>query len=264
MLQVTPLSLLHQHHMIMGQDTCEAARLRPLSVIYPALVHCSGTSIVYLCSSALLRAATRTPPWPPGALTDVMTSRGDANWEPPVQAFMTWLQRPRVTGAQDASLGLEDFVPISEITRHLRRYGLLRELLSCLLPQEDVREVGSMILSNYTIVFAILVHIGRPRQIVNFLPHDMLCDTKLPFEHRPSQFPLDPFDDDRNSFFGHFQAVQPRFCPKNLIRGTLNVRDEQRMPFLEKSFIGRGASAKVYKIKVHADYDHMKKEDGSV
>lgn len=192
----------------------------------------------------------------------------DANWEPPVQAFCDWLKKDRVTGSQDDHEELQDFVPSGEVAAYLKGNGVLKDILAALYPSQDHRDSAKEIVNRFSKVFAILISIGYGGQILNFLPHDSLSDGRLPFETRPLKFPRDPYETDHygpGSFFGRFQAEQPRFCAQIMAAGAFSsIEPQQRMPFLEKTLVGRGGSAHVFRIKVHADHDQLKRRNAQV
>jgi hypothetical protein len=65
--------------------------------------------------------------------------------------------------------------------------------------------------------------------------------------------------------FESFQASQARFCAPTLAEGCYYDFDEDDiLPYLEKQLIGGGSVAKVYRVKVHASHDFMRRLDAHV
>ena len=159
---------------------------------------------------------------------------------PDVQAFYTWINNPRVASCQDDdTAGLDDFIPAGEVQAYLREDpSRLTSVLTALFRSEDSlwRGRASEIINHYSVVFAILVSIDYGEYILNFLPHETLCDEKLPFEARPQKFPKGPSDS--VELFDRFQKAQMRFCAVKFHRNSKHEFDGSRpLPFLSKELI---------------------------
>lgn len=193
-----------------------------------------------------------------------MASGSHATYYPCVQEFRTWLDEYLKTGSQDDSDDSKEFVPSSEIKKQLRPRGFLKEMLSGFC-QGDLSAEASDIIKRYSTVFAILVFIGQPHHILHFLHYDSLCDTKLPFGPHTLHFPKSEDDRGPNSLLRRFRDAQPPFCAKTLNERSKPTFDyEDRLPFLDKIYLNSGGSARVYKIRIHSDYDNLQPRGGSV
>lgn len=186
-----------------------------------------------------------------------------ANWRQPLQDFQAWIWRERVTGSQDDyTAGLEDFIPAGEVAAYLRQPGKLTGILTALFGDNRDHIDPRQLLNRYSVVFAILVSIDHGQYIGNFTPHDALCDARLPFTERPKRFPLD--QGSSNLFYERFATAQARFCAPKFTEGHCEFEAEERLPFLEKEFIDDGGSAKVYRVKLHAEHDLIHRPQSSV
>ena len=162
----------------------------------------------------------------------------------------------------DYTAGLDDFVPAGEVEAYLRQPGKLREILSALFKNGGDEIDARQLITRYSVVFAILVSIDCGAYIGTFLPHDALCDARLPFHERPKRFPSGQGVSD--ALFDKFQTAQARFCAPKFTEGHHNFERDERLPFLEKKFIGEGGSAKVYRVKVHAKHDLLDRPETPV
>jgi hypothetical protein len=182
-------------------------------------------------------------------------SNREPTHSPAVEAFYAWIKNPRV--AIDLDNDLDDFIPAGEVEAYFREDPpRLVAILTALFGSEDARWRGRAreIATRYSVVFAILISIGHGEYILNFLPHESLCDKKLPFETRPTKFPWAPSDS--VELFDRFQEAQSRFCAVKFERNTTpEFDDSQPMPYLSKELLDEGGSAKVYKVQIHASHD---------
>lgn len=104
------------------------------------------------------------------------------------------------------------------------------------------------------LVFAILLCLGQGRYITNFIRHADLQDRRLPFVHRPEEFP----HFDNVDFFESFREVQWKWCaPEMTMFNDQEFRDEDILPFKSKTWIHGGMSAAVHKVEIHPDYDGL-------
>lgn len=187
-------------------------------------------------------------------------ARRQPTYHPAVQAFYAWIKDPGVTITQGKDTPpLDDFVPAGEVQAYFRKDpSRLTGVLNALFGSEDSRWRGHAheIVDHYSVVFAILVSIGYGEYILNFLPHETLCDDKLPFEVRPTKFPWAHLDSDE--MFDRFQKAQLRFCAVRFHRNSTHEFDDSRpLPFRSKELIGEGGSAKVYKVEIHGSHDML-------
>jgi hypothetical protein len=184
------------------------------------------------------------------------------NWRQPLHEFKKWIWRERVPGSQsDYTVGLDDFVPAGEVEEYLRQPSKLREILSALFKEGGDDIDARRLVTHYSVVFAILVSIDYGAYIGNFLHHDSLRDTRLPFAERPRRFPDEGVPD---GFFKQFQDEQARFCAPKFDEGHHEFEKDEPLPFLEKKLVGSGGSAKVYRVKLHAKHDLLSRPESPV
>jgi hypothetical protein len=192
-----------------------------------------------------------------------MSHEPQATWKRPLQEFKTWIRRERVTASQgECTTDLEDFVPAGEVEAYLSESGRLRAIIAALFPNGYDDTETRKIKRSYSIVLAILVSIDHGEYIDNFLPYDFLCDTRLPFTERPRKFPIGRGTPD--TLFERFQRAQVRFCAAKFTRGHHIFEAEERLPFLERTFVGQGGSAKVYRVKIHTEHDSLREPPSQV
>ena len=202
-----------------------------------------------------------------------------------LRKFSEWLSFPRVKHT-----GIKDFVPDGEIDAYLRRdHTGLKEILAVLFPNESDRPSADHILQFCLLVFAILVSSGDGDWIGMFLKHKPLYDSSLPFRMDGTESEIDdavqmtytvplahaPFDTSLTgaatsrssdgfprSLFERFRASQARFCAPKFTEGhSYRFDADTILPYLERQLIGEGGGAEVYRVKVHANHDFMRRLD---
>ncbi|KAI9713239.1 MAG: hypothetical protein M1820_001225 [Bogoriella megaspora] len=142
---------------------------------------------------------------------------------------------------------LDFFIPEEKLLEYFRKrlqwilIGLRREDLD--LEEETIQ-------NGYLKVFAILLRIDEPRAIAQFLPHESLNDTHLPFETRPKLFPELPGHSDR--LWVAFNESQWIFCAPKITYNERRVwHERQPLPVISKEQLSSGNSAKTFKIRIH-------------
>lgn len=204
-----------------------------------------------------------------------------------LQAYLAWISQPRLENT-----GVDDFVPAGEVEVYLRHHAALEDMLLTLFPNTSDRPSARQILQTHSTVFTVLISCGKGDWINVFLKHESLCDNNLPFRMQvtgsqtedllretykipaasapvsklstesTSSRSLDEFF--RNSF-ERFQASQARFCAPFLTEGyCYEFQEDDILPYLEKQLIGEGGGAKVYRVKVHASHDSMRRLNAHV
>jgi hypothetical protein len=141
------------------------------------------------------------------------------------------------------------FMPTNEIDNYLDK-GTIKRLLRISKASAN----PDMILNKYKRVFCILLTLERAKLIDYFYQYDELEDAKLPFHVRPSNFPLGKSEDD---LWKLFSDTQWYFCAQVMLDkcpGRI-YPDNALLPITEKVEIGKGGSAKIYKIEVHEAYN---------
>ena len=208
-------------------------------------------------------------------------------WLDSLQAFLAWISRPRLENTD-----VDDFVPAGEVDAYLRQNAALEDMLRALFPNANDRPKASQILQNHSLVFTVLISCGKGDWINVFLKHGSLCDRNLPFRMHVTKDQIDDplrmtykiptasapvstlttestssrsLDEFFTNSFESFQASQARFCAPTLAEGCYYDFDEDDiLPYLEKQLIGEGSVAKVYRVKVHASHDFMRRLDAHV
>jgi hypothetical protein len=220
-----------------------------------------------------------------GSPEDSATTR--SNRMNALQMYLSWISRPRVD-----STDVDDFVPAGEVDGYLRHRSALEDIFDDVFPSASDRPSAGQILQDYPLVFTILLSSGMGAWIGVFLKHESLCDSNLPFRINATSSRTDetyrktytvplasaslsPSSLERaasrslnglpSSLFETFQATQARICAPKLTEGCCYEFDaDEILPYLEKQPIGEGGGAKVYRVKVHANHDFMRRLDNNV
>ena len=185
------------------------------------------------------------------------TSQSDHFME--IQDFHQWINRARVPGICNSQASFASyFVPKSVLREHFQHPYYAKKLLAALYPDVECRVDPEQILP-YSKVFAILLLIGNGKYIQHFVQHDELQDHYLPFEHQPTSFPTATADPD---FFKNFCQKQWQFCPPKFNdKMKKHFKADCVLPIVKEERIAEGASAKVYKICLHKEYNYLHRED---
>ncbi|KKY16055.1 putative protein kinase domain-containing protein [Diplodia seriata] len=174
------------------------------------------------------------------------------------QEFHEWIesQRMRGFGAPDLTTNSRSvYVPQQRIDEYFEAGRNVGEILYRLNPDGNLKTYQSTIVKDYSRVLCILLLLGQGHQIEIFVRHTSLCDTRLPFEHKPAHFPV---DDDGVDFFERFKEVQWQFCAQPLTYNMdLVYEDAHILPIITKDPIGTGGSAQIFKITLHQAYDEL-------
>ncbi|KAL0261745.1 hypothetical protein SLS55_003175 [Diplodia seriata] len=138
----------------------------------------------------------------------------------------------------------------SEELRKTVSLGALQFFMSITIPLMLLTFLACLILNKYRKVFCILLSIGKGQFIENFIPHESLNDSKLPFQAQPADFPqsteslLEQFRDAQwmfNAVF--FEPYRTHLC----------LSPQHILPILKIEDIkgGEGHSAVVRKVVLH-------------
>ncbi|KAH7063887.1 hypothetical protein BKA63DRAFT_428685 [Paraphoma chrysanthemicola] len=139
------------------------------------------------------------------------------------------------------------FVPKLALREYLTRERVKKLLLiSCThsLRWEEVR-------NKYLAVFVILLSIEQETYIANFLQHNYLADTHLPF-HDPSAWP-----EQCRKFFKDFDQIQWQYCAQSLEPDDLHdkVLDPRIVVPLISQHVFKSGDSKTSKVEVQPDYN---------
>jgi len=182
----------------------------------------------------------------------------DPNHSPRVQQFRRWIGEHCSAGYSGSKLDRESkFVPYTALTEYFDDRRKLRWLIEALFPHsDDPLEADTVVDEGYLRVFATLVTIDRGAYIEEFVRHETLRDDKFPLESRPHDWPR---TSERNDFWEDFKAAQWKFFPYTFGRNLSDKRISPKMilPIIESEHLKDGGSSSIYKIKIHAEYDHL-------
>ena len=175
-----------------------------------------------------------------------------------VQALLQWIaepstRRPGLGGAGHATP--RHFIAPSVVKEYLGAGRRVEELLVSIFGKEASNIIDANAIRNhYGRTLAILLLIGEGGMIKHFVRHTGLRDHRLPYRSRPPNFPLS-ID---TSFFDRFFKEQWQFCPAVLeYNMDLDFSGEDIIPLVEKTPIGHGGNAVIYKIKIDGEHNKL-------
>jgi hypothetical protein len=183
---------------------------------------------------------------------------------PAIQAFIVWVNQNSCPGLiNPSSKECPRFLPTAPLKRYFTQnnYHNLKILLRAVFPEEDRPPVlVNKVAEKCSKVFCTLLLIGKARFIKQFLQHDHLQDGgNLPFDVKfpPDNFPSCPTDSDSSEFLRRFCDTQWLVCaPEIDFQVDRTFKPDRILPIIEKKELdGGGTSAKLYKIKLHPDYN---------
>lgn len=183
---------------------------------------------------------------------------------PSIQQFFSWANRERkysrISPDSDERIPFNSIPPIEAYFKE-KNHEKLNAILIALFESDAPPGIAEVIVKDYVAVFSILVYIGKGRHIQNFIEYN-LNNQHLPFNpsHPPPDFPNS--SDER--FFEKFCQQQWRFCCTIFSRDGLYNRHfhaKQILPIVDKQQLGDGASAVLYKIRIHDEYNHLHPPD---
>lgn len=183
-----------------------------------------------------------------------------------IQEFINWVEEHKCAGATFKPDFVErpDFIPDSAIKEYFSCYQdsdheRVKKLVAAATKHSSTPANAKAIAQKCSKVFTILVVIGYPHFISNFVQNARLHDRRLPF--RADEARLFPKLEGGTTFFDAFNAQQWHFCvePMTNIPVPVQFDDPIVLPIIriEELDKGAGASAVVRKIVVHEDYDDI-------
>lgn len=157
----------------------------------------------------------------------------------------------------DASLALNrPFIPTPKLQTYFRDLRHIQQLLEALFAESERTIHPEEIQRNYSIVFSILLLIGKGRYIKCFVRHDHLRDQYLPFKSKPTSFPKASADVD---FFDSFRKQQWEFCARTFEENMDKHFDaEEVLPIINMKLLAGGVSAKTFQIILHESYNKLR------
>lgn len=179
---------------------------------------------------------------------------------PRIQNFWGWLDDEQQLAYGYSGLELEkrsQFVPSSVLKAYFESPRKLQRILDALFPNtDDPIEAETILEGDYLTVFVILLSISKGTYIEHFVHHEGLRDDKFPLEARPYEWPKTKSSED---FWEDFKAAQWKFYPYTFARNKTDIRVGSRriLPITERELIKEGGSSKIFKIKIHPDYDRL-------
>ena len=180
-----------------------------------------------------------------------------------IQNFQQWARDARcVTSGGDTRDELtQSFIPNPKLESYLRVPRRVRSLLEALFPGNELPVEPEEVRKKYSKVFVILLLIGKGRYIENFVGRDSLCDQHLPFESKPSAFPIESTDP---HFFKKFHDIQWELCAPYFDDATnKQFEPNEILPIIHKEKLAGGGNATIYKIKIHEAYNRLTLSDSS-
>jgi hypothetical protein len=172
-------------------------------------------------------------------------------------AFLIEASHKGVRGPLHRAQPTETFVPFQDLEDYFSTPLQLKKTLESVCRRFPWTNIRSWIPPNYFRVFAILLRIGKGTYITHFHSHG-LSDALLPFEKCPPDFPK---ADPDKQFFSNFLSTQWEFCAPDFRYKQLNRRVFRNhgwiLPITQKTSLGGGGSATLFKIQLHPSYDHL-------
>jgi hypothetical protein len=186
-----------------------------------------------------------------------MAQRDD---HPDIQEFIDWVDKNQLPGLTDPNSDIPtSFLPDNLLREYLtaNNHRQLKKLLAALFSENDETPSHEEIARYYSKSFCILLLTGKARYIRHFVQYNSLIDVHLPFstERPPFNFPTDTDDP---YFLKRFLERQWMFCaPCFEIRTKTIWEDKRILPIIRKEILDTGGSAKVFKIELQPEYNHL-------
>ncbi|KAL1622121.1 hypothetical protein SLS54_005186 [Diplodia seriata] len=170
---------------------------------------------------------------------------------PPIQEFLFWFKQKQELGTRGPSTAVDQpFISNANIGEVFGEIKIEKILSALSVDAAHVHASRSLILNKYRKVFCILLSIGKGQFIENFIPHESLNDSKLPFQAQPADFPQST-----ESLFEQFRDAQWMFNAAFFepYRTHLCLSPQHILPILKIEDIkgGEGHSAVVRKVVLH-------------
>jgi hypothetical protein len=147
------------------------------------------------------------------------------------------------------------FFPPDAVRKHFDEQRLRRILLA-VDPSVPFRLAGEIVRKSYLFVFLILLRLGQPLMIRNFMRKDTRSDSRLPFGQH-TDFPT-------GVSFSEFDEKQQPFCALVLDGGDVEPSEKRILPVTSRTELAPGGSAIVYKISIHPEFNNMAEPEISV
>jgi hypothetical protein len=140
-----------------------------------------------------------------------------------------------------------------------------RALQKCLTPQKlhDIMEDLNIkpiyfdaIFNNCLVVFVILLHLGKAREIPKFICHSHLFDERLPFDKEDEW----KWPEECRPFFGNFYDFQWKFCVKAWEKGKLTgfeMPKDALLPIVKEGILCKGSNSHTSTIMLHEEYNKL-------
>jgi len=179
---------------------------------------------------------------------------------PRIQNFWGWLYDEQQLAYGYSGPELErrsQFVPSSVLKAYFEPPLKLQRILDILFPNtDDPIDAETILEGGYLTVFVILLKISKGTYIEHFVHHESLRDDRFPLEAQPYEWPKTKRSED---FWEDFKEAQWMFYPYTFARNKTDIRVGSRriLPITELERIKDGGSSKIFKIKIHPDYDRL-------
>lgn len=181
---------------------------------------------------------------------------------PRLQDHLTWLETHKIPSKTPLAStdGRRSFLSPKAVCDHFNRQRI-RTILEHVFPQrqDEWGTLAHKIGHGYILVFVILLRMRIPQLefIESFLRTDALSDDRLPFT-TSNGFP--PSVD-----LNEFQRTQQAFCAPTLRPDRELEFDVNRvLPIVQCDLIAEGGSSKVFRCKLHPDFDSLESDTQEV
>ena len=182
-------------------------------------------------------------------------AQSQAGYGSAFQDFLRWQYRIRKSGCR----GPENIIGPTYISQNALEEKLTEERIELLL--EEIFQHRSRLPVNIDLVrthylrpFAILLSAGYGHMISYVVEHRSLQDRFLPFLSEPKDFPKPT----TRNLWQEFYKEQWQFCAVKLkFDMNYNLENDDILPILEKTEVGRGGSAVLYIVIVAEAYNAL-------
>ncbi|PVH73640.1 hypothetical protein DL98DRAFT_594829 [Cadophora sp. DSE1049] len=151
------------------------------------------------------------------------------------------------------------FLPRSALIEYFQSNNNARPqaLLGAAFPESKSLNLNT-ISQKYLQVFCILLLIGRAECLEMFAERDDLQDSHLPFDANVQHFPACAADRDVKEFLRLFLQKQWMICaPPFRFQINKEFHDEQVLPITIKRELGQSASAALFEVEIHSEYNQL-------
>ena len=168
-----------------------------------------------------------------------------------INRFLDFLKESELSCESNGPMNKKTFVCIDAVKAHLAARGAekLKDILDALFEGKDTPDCGTILSSDasYVAVLCVLLKINKGRSIGGFIRRDLSDNFLRPHrESRPKELP-------DGISYEEFRAAQWMFNVPPFTKAMIRDFDKEIiLPITKKTFRGRGGSAEIYEIQIHA------------